>query len=87
MKAELDGGRKRRISTGSQVNASPASAATARRRSQRGRRGKLSLQQIVLEEEDARAFAARLAELPRMSARMTGELHFEIERTTLHAVQ
>jgi hypothetical protein len=54
--------------------------------SQRGRRGKLSLQQIVLEEEDARAFAARLAELPRMSARMTGELHFEIERTTLHGI-
>ena len=54
--------------------------------SQRGRRGKLSLQQIVLEEEDARAFAARLAELPRLSSRMTGELHFEVERTTLHGI-
>jgi hypothetical protein len=54
--------------------------------SQRGRRGKLSLQQIVLEEEDARAFAARLAELPRLSTRMAGELHFEIERTTLHGI-
>jgi hypothetical protein len=54
--------------------------------SQRGRRGKLSLQQIVLEEEDARAFAARLAELPRLSSRLTGELHFEVERTTLHGI-
>ncbi|MEP7188284.1 MAG: serine/threonine-protein kinase [Roseiflexaceae bacterium] len=54
--------------------------------SQRGRRGKLSLQQIVLEEEDARAFAARLAELPRLSSRMAGELHFEVERTTLHGI-
>jgi serine/threonine protein kinase len=54
--------------------------------SQRGRRGKLSFQQIVLEEEDARAFAARLAELPRLSPRMTGELHFEVERTTLHGI-
>jgi hypothetical protein len=54
--------------------------------SQRGRRGKLSFQQIVLEEEDARAFAMRLAELPRLSARLTGELHFEIERTTLHGI-
>jgi len=54
--------------------------------SQRGRRGKLSLQQIVLEEEDARTFAARLGELPRLSARMTGELHFEVARTTLHGI-
>jgi len=54
--------------------------------SQRGRRGKLSLEQIVLEEQDARAFAARLAELPRLSARMTGELHFEVARTTLHGI-
>lgn len=54
--------------------------------SQRGRRGKLSLQQIMLEEEDARAFAARLAELPRLSSRMAGELHFEVERTTLHGI-
>jgi hypothetical protein len=54
--------------------------------SQRGRRGKLSLQQIVLEEEDARAFAMRLAELPRLSSRLTGELHFEVERTTLHGI-
>jgi len=54
--------------------------------SQRGRRGKLSLQQIVLDEQDARAFAARLAELPRLSSRMTGELHFEIGRTTLHGI-
>jgi serine/threonine-protein kinase len=54
--------------------------------SQRGRRGKLSLQKIVLEEEDARVFAARLAELPRLSSRMAGELHFEVERTTLHGL-
>jgi hypothetical protein len=54
--------------------------------SQQGRRGKLSLQQIVLEEEDARTFAARLAELPRLSSHMAGELHFEVERTTLHGI-
>lgn len=54
--------------------------------SQRGRRGKLSLQQIVLEEEDARTFAVRLAELPRLSMRMAGEMHFEVERTTLHGI-
>jgi hypothetical protein len=54
--------------------------------SQRGRRGKLSLERIVLEEEDARTFAARLAELPRLSSRLTGELHFEVARTTLHGI-
>jgi hypothetical protein len=64
----------------------PAQLRLSAQISQRGRRGKLSLQQIVLEEEDARAFAARLAELPRLSARMTGELHFEVERTTLHGI-
>jgi hypothetical protein len=47
---------------------------------------KPTLQQIVLEEEDARAFAMRLAELPRLSTRLTGELHFEVERTTLHGI-
>ena len=41
---------------------------------------------VALEEEDARTFAARLAELPRLSPRMAGELHFEIERTTLHGI-
>jgi hypothetical protein len=64
----------------------PAQLRLSAQISQRGRRGKLSLQQIVLEEEDARTFAARLAELPRLSARMTGELHFEIGRTTLHGI-
>jgi hypothetical protein len=64
----------------------PAQLRLSAQISQRGRRGKLSLQQIVLEEADARAFAARLAELPRLSPRMTGELHFEIERTTLHGI-
>jgi len=54
--------------------------------SQRGRRGKLSLEQIALEEEDARAFAARLGALPRLSPRMTGELHFEVARTMLHGI-
>jgi len=64
----------------------PAQLRLSAQISQRGRRGKLSLQQIMLEEADARAFAARLAELPRLSSRMTGELHFEIERTTLHGI-
>jgi hypothetical protein len=54
--------------------------------SQRGRRGKLSLEQIALDEQDARSFAARLSELPRLSARMTGELHFEVARTALHGI-
>jgi hypothetical protein len=52
--------------------------------SQRGRRGKLSLQQIVLDERSARAFAAQLAALLALGSRMTGELRFEVERTTLH---
>ncbi len=64
----------------------PAQLRLSAQISQRGRRGKLSLQQIALEEEDARTFAARLAELPRLSPRMAGELHFEIERTTLHGI-
>jgi hypothetical protein len=53
------------------------------RLSERGRRGKVSIQQIVLEEQEARAFAARLSELLRLGPRMTGEIRFEVERTTL----
>jgi hypothetical protein len=51
--------------------------------SERGQRGKLSTQQIILEEQDARDFAAQLAELPRLGLRMTGEIRFEVERTRL----
>ena len=52
--------------------------------SERGQRGKLVFQQIVLAEGDARAFAARLAELLRLGPRLTAEIHFEAERAALH---
>ena len=51
--------------------------------SQRGQRGKLSFQQIALVEQDARAFAARLAEILRLGPRLTAEIHFERGRTAL----
>jgi hypothetical protein len=51
--------------------------------SQRGQRGRLSFQQITLVEQDARAFATRLAELPRLGARLTAEIHFESGKTAL----
>jgi hypothetical protein len=51
---------------------------------QRGQRGRVTLQQITLDERDARAFAARLVELLGLGFRLTGEIHFEVERTTLH---
>jgi hypothetical protein len=50
---------------------------------QRGRRGRLTQQRIALEERDARAFAARLGELTRLGARLSGEIQFEVDRTTL----
>jgi hypothetical protein len=51
--------------------------------SQRGQRGKLSFQQIDLAEPEARAFAARLADLLRLGPRLTAEIHFESGRTAL----
>ncbi|MBK9712012.1 MAG: serine/threonine protein kinase [Kouleothrix sp.] len=51
--------------------------------SERGQRGRLSFQQIVLEEQDARALAARLSEIPRLSPRLMAEIHFEVGRTAL----
>ncbi len=51
--------------------------------SERGQRGRLALQKIVLAEQDARDFAARLAEVLRLGARLTAEFHFETSRTAL----
>jgi serine/threonine protein kinase len=61
----------------------PAQLRLAAEICQRGRRGRLSQQRITLEERDARAFAARLGELTRLGARLSGEIEFEVDRTTL----
>ncbi len=61
----------------------PAQLRLAAEICQRGRRGRLSQQRIALEERDARAFAARLGELTRLGARLSGEIEFEVDRTTL----
>ncbi len=53
--------------------------------SERGQRGKMTFQQIVLPERDARQFAAQLAELLRLGARHTADLAFEAGRTALKA--
>lgn len=52
--------------------------------SERGKRGKLTFQQIALAERDARLFTARLAELLRLSGRITAGLDFEVGRCALH---
>jgi hypothetical protein len=51
--------------------------------SQRGQRGKLAFQQIMLAEGDARAFAGRLAELLRLGSRLTVDTYFEVGRSAL----
>lgn len=51
--------------------------------SERGKRGKMTFQQITLAEADARAFAGRLADLPRLGARLTADFEFEVGRTSL----
>jgi hypothetical protein len=61
----------------------PAQLRLAAEICQRGRRGRLSQQRIALEERDARAFAARLGELARLGARLSGEIEFAVDRTTL----
>ncbi len=61
----------------------PAQLRLAAEICQRGRRGRLTQQRIALEERDARAFAARLGELTRLGARLSGEIQFEVDRTTL----
>lgn len=61
----------------------PAQVRLAAEICQRGRRGRLTQQRIVLEERDARAFASRLSELMRLGDRHTGEIQFGVERTTL----
>ncbi|MFN8500820.1 protein kinase domain-containing protein [Kouleothrix sp.] len=53
--------------------------------SERGQRGKMTFQQIVLPEPEARAFAARLADLPRLGLRITADFGVEVGRTRLHA--
>lgn len=61
----------------------PAQVRLAAAICQRGRRGRLTQQRIMLEERDARAFTARLGELTRLGARHSGEIQFAIDRTTL----
>ncbi|HEX9441124.1 MAG TPA: protein kinase, partial [Roseiflexaceae bacterium] len=61
----------------------PAQLRLAAEICQRGRRGRLTQQRIALEERDARAFAARLGELMRLGARLSGEIQFAVDRTTL----
>jgi serine/threonine-protein kinase len=51
--------------------------------SERGQRGKASFQQIVLDEGDARAFAARVAELLRLNPRLSADFTIEAGRTAL----
>jgi Protein kinase domain len=50
---------------------------------QRGQRGRLTKQRIVLDERDARAFAACLNQITRLGDRRSGEIHFPVDRTTL----
>jgi hypothetical protein len=51
---------------------------------QRGQRGRMTLQQITLEEGDTRSFVARLGELLRLGVRQSGEVQFQVGRTTLY---
>jgi len=52
---------------------------------ERGQRGKQTFQEIALLDADARAFAARMAEILRLGARLTADVYFETGRTTLRA--
>lgn len=49
-----------------------------------GPRGRATQQQIVLEAQDARAFAASVDELLHLHERMAAEIHFAADRTSLH---
>lgn len=51
--------------------------------SERGQRGKMTFLQITLPESETRSFITRLAELPRLAARLTAEVAVEVGRTAL----